>query len=213
MYDIHFCYGRELVRKLRDEWHLKAVELPFAYRETDVHHQPLKREEELCRLAFVGNPDRARGGIVRQLLRLGFEVDVYGHNWSKFLKASGKCRIFPLVHDEAYWSALKKYRVQLNVFRPHNVGSHNMRTFEVPSVGGILLTPYSAEQASYFQVDREVFFYQSFQELVDKAAYLTSLSFDEANVYRRQARQRCLDGGYDYAHRARFVLGVFRSWR
>jgi spore maturation protein CgeB len=40
--------------------------------------------------------------------------------------------------------------VSLNLLRSQNAGAHNMRTFEIPAMGGVMLTTRSEEQQELF---------------------------------------------------------------
>ena len=65
--------------------------------------------------------------------------------------------VYPIASRPDFWRKNQEYRVQLNLFRQYNEGSHNMRTFEIPAVGGIQLTEYSTEQADFFKEGEEIF--------------------------------------------------------
>ena len=42
--------------------------------------------------------------------------------------------------------------------RIHNPDSHNMRSFEVPGVGGIMVAPDTKEHRIFFEVGKEIFY-------------------------------------------------------
>jgi spore maturation protein CgeB len=150
--------------------------------------------------------------MLLNLLKAGFEVDVYGHGWKRTRLAIRKnIRIHEAVYGQAYWNKLRQYRVQLNIFRKHNLGSHNMRTFEIPAVGGIQLTPFSEEQAGFFEENKEIFFYRDIGELEDKCRYLLDLPGKEVNAIREAARRRSATSGYTYRDRSLLVYNTFKS--
>lgn len=47
----------------------------------------------------------------------------------------------------------------------------NLRSFEIPMSGGVQICPYSEEIASYFEEDKEIVFYRSEEELVEKTKF------------------------------------------
>lgn len=212
LYDLHFCYNEGLRQRIAGEFRLPAVYLPFAFDlareayETAVHHTELKK------ICFIGNPDFIRVEMLLKLSKSGFEVDVYGHGWNRTRLAIRKnIRIHEAVYGQEYWNKLRQYRVQLNIFRKHNLGSHNMRTFEVPAVGGIQLSPFSGEQAGFFEENKEIFFYHHIGELEDKCRYLLELPDREANGIREAARWRSTTSGYTYRDRGLLVYNTFKS--
>lgn len=207
-YDLHFTYHATLHEDLK---HLgfKSVLLPFGYEPSNVHNESPIPEEEIFRVCMIGHADRTRARVIRKLLKAGLDVDVFGSGWGRYLKESAQCRIGGMVTGDQFWRKMRVYRVQLNLFRPHNIGSHNMRTFEIPSIGGLQLTPYSNEQASFFEDGAEVWFYRDRSELTDKARFLLSLDKAEADSFRLRAAKRSLTSGYSYDKRASIVYEAF----
>ena len=53
--------------------------------------------------------------------------------------------------------------------RPLNIV--NLRSFEIPMSGGLQICPYSKELASYFVEDKEIIFYRTECELIEKSNY------------------------------------------
>lgn len=67
----------------------------------------------------------------------------------------------------------------------------NLRAFEIPMSGGITLCKYNQELANYFEEDKEIIFYHTNDELVDKAKYYTQKASDsEIYAIKRAARKR-----------------------
>ena len=67
----------------------------------------------------------------------------------------------------------------------------NLRAFEVPMSGGINICKYNPELANYFEEGKEIIFYHTNDELVDKAKYYTQkVSDSEIYTMKRAARKR-----------------------
>ncbi len=67
----------------------------------------------------------------------------------------------------------------------------NLRAFEVPMSGGINICKYNPELANYFEEGKEILFYETNEELVDKARYYTQKASDnEIYSIKRAARKR-----------------------
>ncbi len=200
LYDVYFSYQRELVRSLRHT----GVWLPFGFHLPDEMFRSIESAEEIPRACFVGTVDARRAKTLAWLGRGGVAVDVFGplNRYAKKLVGTPNIRLSETVFDTNFWRAIRAYRVQLNLFREHNRGSHNQRTFEVPAAGGILLTPDSAEQREFFAADSEIHFYGTNDEMRDQTLRLLAVSASTAASMRLAARERSLTSGYSYADRA-----------
>ncbi len=202
LYDLHLTYNLSVLDELTARGQ-KAAWLPFGFESNAAIFKECQKEEEIVKVCFVGNPDQFREDFLCTLSDQRIGIDVYGKGWK--IK-------HPLIqlHDSVYgtdfWKTLRKYRVQLNPLRPHNPTSHGMRSFEVPGIGGILLTPNTLEHTQFFQEDEEAFFYTDMSTCVEKINYLLGLSKTDAGHIRYKARNRSLASGYDYQSRAMEAL-------
>lgn len=67
----------------------------------------------------------------------------------------------------------------------------NLRNFEIPMSGGIEICRYNAELSEYFEDGKEIVFYSSNEELVDKGKYYTQKAPEsELIAIKRAARKR-----------------------
>ncbi len=210
LYDLHFTYNQKVKDKLEKELNLRAAYLPFGFDLPDTLYEECAAQEELIRVCFAGNPDRERAAFIEDLAARGLEIDVYGNRWSRFVKHP-RIRIFQPVYGNEFWKILRKYRVQLNLMRPHNEYSHNMRSFEVPAVGGIMLAPDTAEHRLFFEAGKEVFLFESSEDCAMYAEKLLHLPKAEADEIRLNARKRSLESGYSYQELAGKALGEIRK--
>ncbi|MBS1490488.1 MAG: glycosyltransferase [Bacteroidetes bacterium] len=205
LYDFHFTYNLSIKKRLEEEYQAKTAWLPFGFDLTDEQFSEYVKEEEIVKVCFVGNPDKERATFINALAEMKMQIVVYGHHWKKFINHP-RVEIQDAVYAGEQWKTLRKYRVQLNLMRPHNPNSHNMRTFEVPGVGGIMLAPDTLEHRIFFEDGREVFLFNNVNECAGKINSLLRLTASQANEIRKNARARSLASGYDYASRARQVL-------
>lgn len=207
LYHHHFCYSINLCNSIKNDYKLPTTFLPFGFELNKESYEHIKNEQEINRVCFLGNPDKKRAEILRKILESGFPVDVYGHNWHKTNLVKNKnINIYPAVIGLQFWEVLKRYKVQLNIFRRHNLGSHNMRTFEIPAVGAIQLAPYSEEQLQFFRPEEEIFFYDSEDILFTQIEHLLNLEKQKSAQIRQQARQRSITSDYSYANRAALMV-------
>ena len=210
-YDAHFCYSRDLMKKVQSEYKLKSYWLPFGYNLADEEYRLLQGEKEEKRVCFIGNPDRLRALTARKIAEKGYEIDVYGYNWKQYLSPNHKIRIFDQVIGMDYWKTLRRYRIQLNIFRPHNVNSHNMRTFEIPACGGIQVAPFSDENVLFFEDGKEIFLFRNDDELIAIVDSLLRLSDIEATQIRKASRYKVLQDHCSYEDRAHYVHDLLQN--
>ncbi len=209
LYDLHFTYNLEIKNRLEDQLNLKTGFLPFGFDVSEPVYEECVLEEEINKVCFLGNPDKIRMGFIRRLAGAGIEIDVYGGEGWKQLGSHPAINVFPPVYGDEFWKVLRRYRVQLNLMRPHNENSHNMRSFEVPGIGGIMLAPDTTEHKMFFKAGKEVFLFSGWQDCSQKIRQLLALSKEEAGKIRLQARQRSISDGYAYKDRAITVLHYF----
>ncbi len=211
LYDLHLTYSLWIQQKIERDFKIPASILPFGFDIDEALHQKCCYEAEVEKVCFVGNPDRYRGKFIQQLAENGVALDVYGNNWEKFVKHHNVC-CFAAVYGEELWLVLRRYRVQLNLMRPHNPDSHNMRTFEVPGVGGIQLAPSTIDHKTFFEPGKEIFIFEGIDNCKKQIERILTFSLEEANVIRETARKRSLLSGYTYKARALQVLELFNNF-
>jgi spore maturation protein CgeB len=211
VYDLHLSYSREILQDLQQTYNINGKYLPFGYEISPDTFESATREREIKRVAFTGMADEERKRLINVLTNAGIQVDLIGPYWQKFFKPSALINVFDGVYSNSYWNVLRKYRVQVNMFRKQNINSHNMRSFEIPGVGGIMLAPYSAEHVEFFEPGKDAFFYKTDSELIDQANLILALTDQEAGQIRVNARNRSEHGGYSYLGRSAMALEYFKS--
>jgi hypothetical protein len=204
LYDLHFTYDRKVRQRIVEEFQLPCPILPFGFELSTELYEECRRQKEVVKLCFLGNPDEQRAAF---LLRLAgeFAIDVYGVDWNKYIRHSN-VTVYPPVYGDEFWRTLYKYRVQLNLMRQHNPDSHNMRSFEVPGAGAIGLFPYTPDHAQFFVEQKEVFLYKNMEECRRYAGLLLNMTQEDADRIRIAARRKSLEAGYTYSDRASQVL-------
>lgn len=211
LYDLHLCYSRPVQRRIEQEYGIRTAFLPFGFELSESDFESIEGVPEINRGCFVGNPDKIRVAHLQAFAGSGLPVDVYGHGWERHLAPSANVRIFDAVYGLEYWRTIRSYRLQLNIFRPHNEGSHNMRTFEVPAAGGIMLAPDSPEHREFFTPEQEVFLYRAKDDMVDQARRVLSMPPVQARLVREAARGRSVRSNYTYENRAAQAAEAFKS--
>lgn len=82
----------------------------------------------------------------------------------------------------------------------------NLRNFEIPMSGGIELCRFNHELSEYYEEDKEIIFYRTNEELIDKARYYTQKATD-TEIYRvKQAARKRSENEHTWYHRFSKVL-------
>lgn len=210
LYDIHLTYNLSVKKRIETELNIPVGILPFGFELNDENYNECCQEHEIIKPCFLGNPDSFRAKFILQIAEEGIKLDVYGHDWSKYVQHPN-INIFDPVFGIDFWNTLRKYRVQLNLMRPHNPESHNMRSFEVPGVGGIQLAPYTPDHRTYFEPEKEIFLYADIDECVNQIKKLLALKANEAMEIRNCARMRSINSGYSYKDRTKQALEKIKA--
>lgn len=200
IYDHHFSYSLKIVEELIVRYKVDASWLPFGFNKLV---EPLFEDEEINAIAFIGNADKERARIIKELSSSKVSVHVYGNNWNRFLDQDDFITINNAVFEENFVKIAQKYRAHINLFRPHNADSHNMRTFEMPALGCILISPKSEEQLAFFKEERQMFFYENIKELTSICQVLLGLNYKDAFEIKMEAYKISLNNNYSYGYRAK----------
>lgn len=205
LFDEHFTYDYEVKARIESEFNLKCTLVPFGFDNEVISNDELNEVEEVKAVCFVGNPDAYRSKILQEILNHGLPLHVYGHDWYKHLKHPN-LTIHGAVYEKDYYKTLRKYRVQLNIMRVHNLNSHNMRSIEVPGCGGIMLAPRTKDHEAFFAEGKEAFYYNNVKDLVAQAAKILGLDDFNANSIRMKASSR-VESNYSYTTLTKTFLG------
>ena len=208
LYDLFLTYNRE-DKKQMEAKKVRSEILPFGFDLAEDLFEECEQIEEINRVCFLGNPDEYRGKFITHLARMNVRIDVYGHNWKRYV-SHPNIRICKPVYSVDFWRTLRQYRVQLNLMRPHNLSTHNMRTFEAAGVGAIQLAPATEDHELYFKENEEIFLFKDVESCADKIAEIKNLSIQQANWIRRNARQRSVGDGYSYERRSVQALSFLK---
>lgn len=208
-YDLHITYSKHIERQLKENYQVETALLPFGFQVSNSEYSRIVHAD-ILRVCFVGNPDRKRAAVIQFLANEGVPMDVYGKSWDRFLKPNTNVKIHDQVLGFEYLETLAKYRVQLNILRNQNFDSHNMRTFEIPSVGGVMLAEKTAEQEFFFKPGEEAFFYDGFDDLRHQCAELLAMSASEIRRVRQSAREKSIKEDYSYQRRAGDLVRLIR---
>jgi spore maturation protein CgeB len=209
LYDMHFTYDKFVRDKILTDYSLPCFLLEFGFDEKIISEEDLIKTKEINAICFLGNPDKYRAKQILYLAKLGLRIHVYSDNWKKYISHPNVVQ-YNTIYGTQFYLTLKMYRVQLNIMREHNLESHNMRTFEIPGSGGIMLAPRTADHQRFFIENQEVFFYDNLDNLAIKANQILNMSETDVAIIRAQARRKTI-GNFTYANRARQMINYLSA--
>lgn len=214
LYDIYFSYSKNIVAALKKDFNASSYTIPFGFDEEAVLS---KNPAVNCtgKVAFIGSYDNKRAEILNRLAI---------NNLIIFGDDKWKTRVFNMsriknaysgrsLYGNDYVAANNTAVCVLNFLREQNIteSSHNMRTFEAPGYGGLLLSQRTSEQMEYFEEGKEALFFDSNEELHDKLLFLSKHSHLIPQI-KTAARERSVGSGYSYFDRSRQLFNVLKPY-
>ncbi len=191
LYDEHFTYDNDVKLEIEKNFKVKCSIVPFGFDEEVILDLEENFHQEMNAVCFLGNPDIYRAKVLKEVLNMGLSLHVYGNHWGKFL-THPLLTIHKPIFGKSFFQTLRKYRVQLNIMRTHNLDSHNMRSIEIPGCGGIMLAPRTTDHMKFFEEGKEAFFYTNTESLVNQAKIILEMDSKKINEIRIAARIKIL---------------------
>jgi spore maturation protein CgeB len=148
--------------------------LPFAYNPKLHFPQAPGKEERLiyeCDVAFIGGADRDRISYVRRLIQEGFKIALYGGYWDRFPEMRKYARGH--IEPETMRKVVSAAKINLCLVRRANRDGNSMRSFEIPAIGGCMLTEDTGEHRKIFGAEGDaVIYFRTIDEMIQKAKFL-----------------------------------------
>jgi hypothetical protein len=188
-YDAYITWADDVAERL-SAIAARVLVIPFAW-DPGIMQPAVGRGAAAGRIVFIGTGTRERGALLETLADL--RPVVFGTRWPKIagvdvrppVKGAEFCRIA----GEASWN--------INLLRPQNARSHNMRTFELVGAGGNQVAPRTDDHQRFLGQDSRTALFQSRKEL---ECILRS------DPDKRPPRPPRMLDGHTYADRAREIL-------
>lgn len=203
-FDIYCTWSRSLVNQLKQKGARQVEYLPFGY-DPELHSigkLPIVSNSQ--KVAFIGTWDRQREATLAQLTQ--YPLEIGGTNWDRLPKSSSLYRNL-ITSNAVYGSQLiqitSQAAVSLNLLRPQNFGAHNMRTFEIPSMGGLMLTTRTEEQDAWFPEGSASLMYGNIDELKEQLDWIFA---EPVAAERIRVNGHKLAQDHSYTERAKQLL-------
>jgi hypothetical protein len=208
-YDVVWMWEHSLIERLRRD-RVEARYLPFAA--DPAFYRPQPDDEGLAcaacgaehQVAFVATYSRARRKELSAVRH--HQVAIWGDHWPAGWRRAGAQH---RTHDNAWCEQAAHIHarapVSLNLLNTQSLEGHNMRTFEIPACGGVMLTRYTRVQDEFFPEDQAALYYRSAEELEDKLRW----ALGDRELRGRIRRQAALLAApHTYKARAAALLGA-----
>ncbi len=209
-YDIYTTWGRHLVTRIQTAGCQNVIYLPFAY-DTDCHFPSEAVDRELAEtITFVGTWDKQREEILTHVADLSLRV--YGNFWDRLGKRSPlRGKVYP---SNLYGAELRRVitssKASLNILRPQNYCAHNMRTFEIPAMRGLMVTTQSDGQNEFFPNAQACLMFKDMEGLRETLQRILDNSFDVESMKETAFNLR---HGQSYDERARDLCDAITRYR
>ncbi|MEZ4731751.1 MAG: glycosyltransferase [Caldilineaceae bacterium] len=181
--------------------------LPFAYN-PEVHYPEVPTQEAKAKLAadivFTGGADSDRLPWISALIESDLRLALYGNYWERYPSMQ------PYARGHADLATLRQVvnasAVNLCLVRRANRDGHVMRTFEVPAMGGCMLTEHTDEHQRILGPEGEaVTYFHSIPEMLEKAKWLLQNATERQRI-TYTACQRITQNHHTYQDRLTTIL-------
>ncbi len=201
LYDYFFIWSQEIRKKLKKKLKLKNIYLlPFGY--DQFIHKPKKTVHIFSYdISFVGTADNERVSILSKLK--DFKIIIAGWGWDEANISGKNIKVISAVDSYKMSKIYQKSKISLNIPRRQNYDSHNMKTFEITSMNGLMLTLKSKDQSKYFPENKACMIYRNSDDLRKKIIKILS-NYNEYLKIRRVGLK--MSKKHSYVNRAKYLL-------
>jgi spore maturation protein CgeB len=206
LYDECFIWGKFLLEPLQKLGAQKVTYLPFAY-DAGLHRRVEMTAGELSEwgndLSFIGTWEADRETTLNHLADMN--LGIWGNLWQRLPPQSPlRKRWRGEAHGEKLAKVNSASQIALNFIRKQNGSAHNMRTFEAPACGVMMLTTRTTEQVELFGEDEGAAFFGEPEELRAKADFYLAHPNKREAVAREGLRR--IQTGHTYTDRMRVIV-------
>jgi spore maturation protein CgeB len=211
-YHLYISYAQTISKEVKERYGVDTATIPFGYDDAATAPIEMKMDELADKIIFVGSFDAHRAAVLSKIDLPSLVIFGDGKWKTRTTRYPGLRNAFAgrALYDEEYKVATHTAAGSINLLREQNLveQSHNMRTFEVPGYGGLLIANRTKEQGEFFEEDKEAVYFESFEELKDKIRFLSGNS-SAVKAIKEAAVKRAIASNYSYTHRSREMYDIF----
>ena len=156
-YDAYITWADDVAERL-SAVAARVIVIPFAW-DPELMRPTAGYGLAVGRIVFIGTGTRERSAFLQSIAHLN--PIIFGNGWPKIEGADIRPPItgldFSRVVGEAKWN--------INLLRPQNARSHNMRTFELVGSGGTQVAPLTNDHQRFLSSDSRTVLFRNMREL------------------------------------------------
>jgi spore maturation protein CgeB len=200
LYDFFFIWSKNIKKKLKKKYkyHKIFYYLPFGYDKRA--RSIIKKKIDINFISFIASGDKYRESIIKKISSI--KINIFGNSWSSNLPNH---LVNTFVHGKNLIDIIAKSYASINILRKQNLTSHNMKTFEIPAMGGLLVTTRSKEQNFFFPENKASVMFNSARELEKKIFFLRKNRKIAENIRQKGFE---LSSQHSYTNRAKHLMKI-----
>lgn len=208
-YDTYVTWTPTLLSSLRAGGAKCILSVPFGYDPSTHYPWPALDPDLAGSATFVGTWDREREDLLSHIADL--PIRIFGWGWDRIGRRSPlRGKVFARnLYSADLRRVITSSRISVNMLRSQNAISHNMRTFEIPAMGGLMLTQRTTEQGAFFPEGAACLMYADPEEL--RSQVRTALYDLDLKDVRQAGLERVR--GHSYRDRATVLHEALRDQR
>lgn len=207
-FDLYILWTPLLLPSLEETGVSRTAVLPFGFNSSEHFLESTPQRQAAPYFLFAGAWDIERERTLESVADVRFKI--FGYGWNRVRRGSPLRKYVDArnIYGAALRRAVADAIACVNLLRPQNQGSHNMRTFEIPAMGGLLLTQRTTEQQSFFPEEEASLMFGDSEELGNQLSRILTAP-DQFGHIRQRGYE--LARAHTYTNRARELLTLVTS--
>lgn len=183
-------------------WVPLAGDIQLNYKEID-ESQAFKYD-----ISFIGNWRLEREEMLVKVLSTfkGKRIGVFGPSWNKYVKNAELKRICQnrIVSGLEMSTIFQQSKVNLNKIDDTNYPAANMRFFEIPIAGGLMLSSECPEMENVYKENESVLYFKNNMDLIEKIDLALGLD----SLEMRRSAQNITRQSHSYTKRLESIISL-----
>jgi spore maturation protein CgeB len=215
-YDFVFAYRQTNLEELRRAGAKGTDLLRSSYvREINRPIENVKDSPYSSDISFIGHwePDCREEAIAALMAASDIDFRLFGPLWERSKLAPAimaRWGQLPSPRGSEYNLALCSAKIALIFLSRLNRDTYTRRCFEIPAAGVFMLSEFTPEIAHLFEEDKEIVFFRSTVELLEKTRYYLTHE-EERRRIAKAGRERLLRDGHEVGDRAIQILHLVET--
>jgi len=214
LFDLHFVFREKNIQNFKNigfknVYLWEPSYMPWYHKPPEEFNEGIFYSDAL----FIGHyEDDGRKESCEYLYKKGIDIKIYSTNWKKYIKNSNpfySCLYDPIYGDK-YPQAVYGSKASLCFFSRLNNDELTERVFEIPAMGGLLVSERNARVLELFEENKEALFFSSKEELLEHILFIKQYP-EEAQRIRKAGREKVIKSHSIY-NRAESTLKIIQDF-